>query len=171
VLKLNLPGYFPGAAKGNIDRKSAKIDPNGIAVIFSAGNKGVEFDEKNKATDSKSLIKDNTKYCWATIDSAQLNIIGGIGLHKVVVTHAANDIGHLGNPKYAEPNWGCGMNCWYLPCKDKADAEECIKYLTHPEVVKLVKGLKSSVTSNSQNVWEKIPHHSQASKWIMNYGS
>lgn len=171
VLKLDLPGYFPGAAKGSIDRTLAKINPNGIPVIFSAGNNGVEFDNNNRATDSESLRKDNTKYCWATVDSSQTNIIGGIGLHKVVVTHAANDIGHLGNPKYAEPKWGCGMNCWYLPCKDKTDAEECIKYLTHPEVVKLVKGLKSSVTSNSQNVWKKIPHHSQASKWIKNYGS
>jgi hypothetical protein len=171
VLKLNLPGYFPGAAKGSIDRKSAKIDPNGIPVIFSAGTRGSVFDESNRATTSEQLVKDNTKYCWATIDPAQAHLIGGLGLHKTVVTHAANEPGHLGNPKYAGPDWGCGTNCWYLPCKDEQDVAECIKYLTHPEVVKLVKGLKSSVTSNSQNVWKKIPYHSQASKWIKNYGS
>jgi hypothetical protein len=169
VVKMGLPGYYPGAAKGNLDRKATKINPNGMPVIFSAGNKGAQFDKENRAFDYNSLNNDTTKLCWATVDESQKENIGGLGTWKVVVTHAANDIGHLGNPKIADPTWGCGTNCWYLPCKDKEDAEECVKYLTHPEVVKLVKGLKI-VTSNSISVWKKIPHHSQASTWIKNYG-
>jgi hypothetical protein len=168
VLAQSLPGY-EDAEKGNIDRKGSRIDPNGIPVIFSAGNQGAEFDDVNRALTTAQLVKDNTKYCWATVDPALSNLIGGLGVHKVVVTHAANEPGHLGNPKYVDPSTGCGMNCWYIICQDKTDANECIKYLTHPDVVKLVKGLKSSVTSNSKAVWKKIPHHSTAKKWIKNY--
>ena len=168
VADKNLPGYT-NAEKGQIDRKSSILDPNGIPVIYSAGKNGEEFTEDNRATTVNSLVKDNTKYCWATVNASQTNLIGGLGKHKVVVTHAANEPGHLGNPKYAAPSWGCGTNCWFIECVDKEDAEECIKYLTHPAVVKLVKGLKSSVTSNSKAVWKKIPHHSTAKDWIENY--
>ena len=168
VLNKKLPGYV-NAEKGQIDRKGSNIDPNGIPVIFSAGKNGEEFSNTNRALTVADLVKDHTKFCWATIDQSQKNLIGGLGKHKVVVTHAANEPGHLGNPKYAGPDWGCGTNCWFIPCADEADARECIKYLTHPDVVKLVKGLKSSVTSNSKAVWKRIPHHSQASNWIANY--
>jgi len=168
VLDKNLPGYT-NAEKGQIDRKGSKLNPSGIPVIYSAGKNGEDFTEENRATTVSSLVKDNTKFCWATVDPSQTDLIGGLGKHKVVVTHAANEPGHLGNPKYAAPNWGCGTNCWYIECTDKNDAENCIKYLTHPAVVKLVKGLKSSVTSNSKAVWKKIPHHSVAKDWIENY--
>lgn len=168
VLNLKLSGYDQ-AEKGEIDRKGTVIDPNGIPVIFSAGKSGEGFTNDNKATSVNALVKDNTKYCWTTVNRSQKDLIGGLGKHKVVVTHAANEPGHLGNPKYAPPDWGCGTNCWYIPCDDEADAKECIKYLTHPEVIKLVKGLKSSVTSNSKAVWKKIPHHSHAKNWISNY--
>lgn len=168
VVNKKLPGYI-NAEKGTIDRKSSKIVTGGIPVIFSAGKNGEDFTIENQATTAQSLIKDNTKFCWATIDHSQQNLIGGLGKHKVVVTHAANEPGHLGNPKYAGPTWGCGTNCWFIECVDEDDANECIKYLTHPDVVKLVKGLKSSVTSNSKAVWKQIPHHTQASSWIKNY--
>jgi hypothetical protein len=168
VLSKKLAGYID-VEKGQIDRKSSIINPSGIPVIFSAGKNGEDFTIENQATSTQTLIKDNTKFCWAMIDPSQVNLIGGLGLHKVVVTHAANEPGHLGNPKYAGPGWGCGTNCWFIKCNSKKDADECIRYLTHPDVVKLVKGLKSSVTSNSKAVWKKIPHHSHAKKWIPNY--
>lgn len=168
VLNMKLPGYVD-AEKGQIDRKGTKIDPSGIPVIFSAGKNGEGFIDDNRATNVTALVKDNTKYCWATVDKSQSALIGGLGKHKVVVTHAANEPGHLGNPKYAPPDWGCGTNCWYIPCVNEDDAAECIKYLTHPEVIRLVKGLKSSVTSNSKAVWKKIPHHYHAKNWIADY--
>lgn len=168
ILNMKLPGYV-NAEKGEIDRKGSIIDPNGIPVIYSAGKNGENFTDENRAVNVNDLVKDNTKFCWATVDQSQKDLIGGLGKHKVVVTHAANEPGHLGNPKYAGPEWGCGTNCWYIVCNDEADAKECIKYLNHPEVVMLVKGLKSSVTSNSKAVWKKIPHHSQAKNWIKNY--
>jgi hypothetical protein len=168
VLNQNLPGYV-NAEKGEIDRQGSTIDPTGIPVIYSAGKNSEDFTQNNRATTLQELVKDNTKFCWATVNQSQKDLIGGLGVHKVVVTHAANEPGHLGNPKYAGPDWGCGTNCWFIACKDEADARECIKYLTHPDVVKLVKGLKSSVTSNSKAVWKKIPHHSHATKWITNY--
>lgn len=170
VINKTLPGYN-NAEKGEIDRKGSIIVPSGIPVIFSAGRNGEDFVEKNRATNIQDLVKDTTKLCWATIDQSQLPLIGGIGKHKVVVTHAANEPGHLGNPKYAAPDWGCGVNCWYIECTSKDDAIDCIQYLNCPEVLKLVKGLKSSVTSNSKAVWNKIPHHTYAKSWIPNYGS
>jgi hypothetical protein len=168
VVNKKLPGYV-NAEKGTIDRKSSRVVVDGIPVIFSAGKNGEDFTIENQATTPQSLIKDNTKFCWAIIDPLQQDLIGGLGKHKVVVTHAANEPGHLGNPKYAGPTWGCGVNCWFIECADEDDAKECIKYLTHPDVIKLVKGLKSSVVSNSKAVWKQIPHHAQASNWINNY--
>jgi hypothetical protein len=168
VLDQKLSGY-DNAKKGKIDRMSSIIESDGIPVIYSAGKKGEEFTKDNQAPDTEKLVKENTKYCWATVSHTQKDIIGGLGYHKVVVTHAANEPGHLGNPKYAGPDWGCGSNCWYIECDSKQDAEKCINYLNHPDVVKLVKGLKSSVLSNSKAVWKKIPHHSKASSWIENY--
>jgi len=168
VVNKKLPGYTK-AEKGMIDRKSSRIVVDGIPVIFSAGKNGEDFTIENQATTTQSLVKDNTKFCWATIDPLQQDLIGGLGKHKVVVTHAANEPGHLGNPKYAGPTWGCGVNCWFIECVDEDDAKECIKYLTHSDVVKLVKGLKSSVTSNSKAVWKQIPHHTHASSWISEY--
>lgn len=168
VLDKGLPGYNT-AEKGNISREESILVANGINVVFGAGKVGEGFTEKNRALTPDDLSKSD-KFCWGTVDVSQKDKIGGLGKHKVVTTHATK-LGSLGNLKYAEPEWGCGMNCWYLECESKEDAEACIKYLNHPDVVKLVKGLKPLVVSNSKSVWSKIPHHTLAAEWIDNYES
>ena len=168
VVNKKLKGYTD-ISKGKLTRQDAIVDPSGVPVVFSGGREGEEFDSSNEALNTESLGK-ATKYCWAKISNYNQDIVG-IGLHKVVVTNIGPDVGHLGHPKYLNPSWGCANGAWMIPCRDKAEAEDIIKYLTHPDTIKLIKGLKPGVVSNSKRVFEKIPMHTEASNWIKNYGS
>lgn len=170
VISMDLPGYVD-ATRGAFDREDSIIVPDGIPMLFSAGESGKDWNDENRGTDVDRLCKENTKFCWATLSETQKPDMQGLGIHKVVVTHAANRIGHLGNPKYAGPEWACGTNIWYLPCKDEKDAQDCIAYLNHPDVVKLVRGIKSLTSSNNKSAWAKIPHHKFANRWIADYKS
>jgi hypothetical protein len=161
---------YTDVSKGKLARQDAIVNSAGVPVVFSGGKAGEEFDSSNEALNTESLARQSTKYCWAKISNYQQDIVG-IGVHKVIITNIGPNVGHLGHPKYLDPTWGCANGAWMIPCQDKVEAEAIIKYLTHPDVVKLVKGLKAGVLSNSKRVFEKIPHHSQASKWIKNYGS
>ena len=77
---MKLPGYV-NAEKGKIDRKGSIIDPKGIPVIYSAGKNGEDFTDENRAVNVNDLVKDNTKFCWATVDQSQKDLIGGLGKH------------------------------------------------------------------------------------------
>lgn len=168
ILDKDLPGYDKFQV-GELFRKDAIFDKNGIDVAFTMGKANAIFDKINYGDSYEEIQKQST--AWSKVDPSQKSLLGGYGVHAIGISYMANDNGHLGNVKYMPPSMGCGKKTYWYPVKDEDDAYEAIKYLNHPDVVRLVSVLKSSVSSNSKETFSLIPHHSQASKWIKNYGS
>lgn len=166
ILDLNLPGYDKFKT-GNLYRKDAIFDPNGIKVAFTMGKAGVMFDQENFGNGYNEIQKQKT--AWSTVNISQKPYLGGYGEHSIGISYMANEPGHLGNVKYMPPDMGCGEKSYWHPVDNEKDALDAIRYLNHPYVVRLVSVLKSSVSSNSKETFSLIPHHSQAKKWIPNY--
>lgn len=166
ILDLKLPGYNKFQT-GNLYRKDAKFDINGVKVAFTMGKAGASFNEENYGDSYDNIQKQKT--AWSTVDASQQSLLGGYGVHAIGISYMANEPGHLGNVKYLAPEIGCGEKTYWHPVDSKLDAEEAIKYLNHPDVIRLVSVLKSSVSSNSKETFSLIPHHSQAKLWIPNY--
>jgi hypothetical protein len=166
VLDKKLPGYTKFAT-GNLYRKDAKFNPNGVKLAFTMGRANAPFDADNYG--SSNLEIQSQKTAWSTVDPSQKSLLGGYGEHAIGISYMANETGHLGNVKYLAPDMGCGEKTYWHPVINETDASEAIKYLNHPAVVRLVAVLKSSVCSNGKETFSLIPHHSHATKWINNY--
>jgi len=131
------------------------------------GRAGAAFDQDNYGNSYNEIQKQKT--AWSTVNVSQQDQLGGYGFHAIGISYMANETGHLGNVKYLPPDMGCGEKSYWHPVTDQADAQEAIRYLNHPDVVRLVSVLKSSVSSNSKETFSLVPHHSHAKKWIPNY--
>lgn len=166
VLNLKLPGYTKFQT-GSLYRKDAIFDANGVKVAFTMGRAGADFDQDNYGNSYNEIQKQKT--AWSTVSISQQKQLGGYGYHAIGISYMANETGHLGNVKYLPPDMGCGEKSYWHPVLDQKDAQEAIRYLNHPDVIRLVSVLKSSVSSNSKETFSLIPHHSQAKKWIPNY--
>jgi hypothetical protein len=166
VLDKKLPGYT-SFKTGDLYRKDATFNPSGVKVAFTMGKAGAAFDQENYGGSYADIQKQKT--AWSTVEVSQQSLLGGFGEHAIGISYMANEPGHLGNVKYLPPDMGCGEKSYWHPVSDQKDAQEAIKYLNHPEVVRLVTVLKSSVSSNSKDTFSLIPHHSQAKQWIKNY--
>jgi hypothetical protein len=166
IVSMNLPGYDKFET-GNLYRKDAIFDKDGLSIAFTMGRANSEFDKDNYGNSYDNIQRQST--AWSKVSKSQQHLLGGYGEHSIGVSYMANENGHLGNVKYMSPDIGCGAKTYCHPVKDKADAKAAIKYFNHPDVIKLVSVLKSAVTSNSKATFELIPHHSQASNWIKNY--
>jgi hypothetical protein len=165
VLDLKLPGYNQFET-GKLYRKDAKFDPNGINVAFTMGKAKSDFDHTNYGKSYSEIQLPTT--AWSKVEKSQMPLLGGYGQHAIGISYMAS-IGHLGNVKYLAPDIGCGQKTYWHPVNDQQDAQEAIKYLNHPEVIRLVKVLKSCVASNSKETFKLIPHHFYAKEWIKNY--
>lgn len=166
VLNLTLSGYDKFQT-GNLYRKDAIFDANGVKIAFTMGRAGAAFDQDNYGNSYNEIQKQKT--AWSTVNVSQQGQLGGYGLHAIGISYMANETGHLGNVKYLPPDMGCGEKSYWHPVADQADALEAIRYLNHPDVVRLVSVLKSSVSSNGKETFSLIPHHSHAKTWIPNY--
>jgi len=166
ILNLKLSGYNKFQT-GKLYRKDAIFDATGVKVAFTMGRAGAAFDQDNYGNSYNEIQKQKT--AWSTVNISQQGQLGGYGAHAIGISYMANETGHLGNVKYLPPDMGCGEKSYWHPVTDQADAQEAIRYLNHPDVVRLVSVLKSSVSSNSKETFSLVPHHSHAKKWIPNY--
>lgn len=166
ILDKKLPGYTKFKT-GGLYRKDAKFDANGVKVAFTMGKASSPFDSSNYGSSYSDIQKQQT--AWSTVELSQQHLLGGFGEHAIGISYMANEPGHLGNVKYMPPDMGCGEKTYWHPVTDEQDAEAAIKYLNHPDVIRLVSVLKSCVSSNSKETFSLIPHHYYAKSWIQNY--
>lgn len=130
---------------GDLWRKDAIPDKNGIICIWTCGRSGEDFDK-------------------SVISSTQRSLLAGFGEHKVVFTEIT---GHyiLGHAKYADPSHGIARGSRYITVASKAEATNLINYFESKFVKALASVLKATSKHNTKTVFNSIPRIDLSRKW------
>ena len=147
VAALKLKGFE--ANMGSIYYEKTVDIPNGTPCIFTVG--------KTNEPLASGRIKN--------IGANDLVGTKGIGKHKLVISKTGT-AGKLGAMKYAGPEYAVGFGTYFIEFSSESEVHAAIAYCESDPVKKLVKGIKPNTVVNGQSMWKKIPHITEAKKWI-----
>lgn len=122
---------------GNLWRKDAIIDDNGVLCIWTCGKVDSDFDKNKVSLDQKHLL-------------------AGFGEHKVLFTEIT---GHfmIGHAKYANPDHGVARGSRYITVASEQEATNLIRYFNSKFIKALAKVLKATSKHNTKMVFRSIP--------------
>lgn len=183
VLSKKLPGYDDCKKGAKISRTDVKFMKDGTTLIFTAGERGAEFDSKNFA--DEDLIKKwntrqnispserknqkgmdfNTK-CWTTAEvTDQQYKDGGGQYNKAVASHSAPDTTGQLIWKFLPEGKVVGNNSWWFPVKDEADFNQEKSYFAEEKTRRLIKTFQAGAITGSKSLWKKIPRKEFKDQW------
>ena len=122
---------------GNLWRKDAILDDNGVLCIWTCGKVSGDFDKTRVAETQKPLLS-------------------GFGEHKVLFTEIT---GHymIGHAKYANPDHGVARGSRYITVNSEKEADNLIRYFNSKFIKALARVIKATSKHNTKTVFRMIP--------------
>jgi len=161
--EITVDGCKPDGGKNYVWRENYKHPKNGTKIILGTGQYGIPYDDPT-CFDSGS--GDWSKRTWTTIDKSLLNDTDGHLYDKVVFGKIGSN-GKLTTVKFIPKGVACSRGVWQIKVNDgEAEGQYIIDYFTSPEFKIYIEGLLTNKPAFGKSEFAKIPHHTEAHKWI-----